>query len=159
MARAEWAMWLLALSRKTDILAIEHIVTHKTRAFILSGPSLFENDIEALLGEEPGLELVGGETDLGQAVERIRDCHPDVVVLTDGEGGRGLDGELLRLVRECLPIRMVEVHLGTNTVCIYCGEQQSIREVGDLVRTVQNICDGLSREVEVPLAQTMGPHD
>jgi hypothetical protein len=51
-----------------------------------------------------------------------------------------------------LHVRIVEVHLETNTVCIYCGEQQSIREAGDLVRTVQHICDALGREAEVPLA-------
>jgi len=127
-----------------------------TRVFVLSGPSLFGNGIEALLCEEPGLELVGRETDPGQAVRRIKESHPDVIILADGEPATELEAELLGLVREGLHVRIVEVHLETNTLCIYCGEQQSIREVGDLAGTVQQICEGLSREAEVPLAPAMG---
>jgi hypothetical protein len=118
----------------------------KARVFVISGPSLFEEGLEGLLCEEPGLEIVGRETDPHQAVRRIREDHPDVIVLTDGERATGLDAELLRLVREGLHVRIVEVHLATNTVCIYCGEQQSIREAGDLVHTVQHICDSLAGE-------------
>jgi len=128
-----------------------------TRVFVLSGPSLFGNGIEGLLCEEPGLEIVGRETDPGQAVRRIRESHPDVIILADGEGVTELEAELLGLVREGLHVRIVEVHLETNTVCIYCGEQQPIREVGDLVGTVQYICEGLSQEAGVALAQAIGP--
>jgi len=127
------------------------------RVFIVAEPSLFEEGIEELLRQEEGLEIVGREEDPQEAVRRIRECHPDVVVFTDGEGATGLEAELLRLVREGFHMRIVEVHLATNTVCIYCGEQQSIREAEDLVHTVQHICDGLGREAAVPVPQAMGP--
>jgi len=117
---------------------------------------LFGNGIEGLLCEEPGLEIVGRETDPRQAVRRIKETHPDVIIVVDGEAARGLDAELLGLVREGLHVRIVEVHLATNTLCIYCGEQQSIREAGDLVHTMQHICDGLTRDTEVPLVPVMG---
>jgi len=157
LALEEQAIYLLLLACKTTILDMEHIVRQKTRVFVLSGPSLFGNGIEGLLCEEPGLESVGREADPRQAVRRIRECHPDVIVIGDGEGATGLEAELLRLVREGLHMRIVEVHLATNTLCIYCGEQQSIREVGDLAGTVQHICEGLSRETAVPLPRAIGP--
>jgi len=112
----------------------------------LSGPSLFGEGIEGLLRQEPGLEIVGRETDPRQAVRRIKETHPDVVILTDGEAATGLGAQLLGLVREGLHMRIVEIHLQTNTLCIYCGEQHPIREVGDLVDTVQHICDSLAGE-------------
>ena len=118
----------------------------KARVFVVSEPSLFAEGLEGLLCEEPGLEIVGRETDPLQAVRRIKETHPDVVIVTDGEAATGLDAELLGLVREGLHMRIVEVHLATNTLCIYCGEQQPIREVGDLVDTVQHICDSLAGE-------------
>jgi hypothetical protein len=121
-------------------------VSPKARVFVISASSLFGEGLEGLLGEEPGLEIVGRETDPRQAVGRIRESHPDVIVLTNGEGAAGLDADLLRLVREGLRIRIVEVHLAANTVCIYCGERQPIQEVGDLVDTLQHICDGLAGE-------------
>jgi chemotaxis response regulator CheB len=109
-------------------------VSPKARVFVISELSLFGEGLEGLLGEEPGLEIVGRETDPRQAVRRIKEAHPDVIILTDGERAAGLDAELLRLVREGLHMRIVEVHPETNTVCIYSGEQQAIREVGDLRR-------------------------
>ena len=121
------------------------------RVLVVAEPSLFEEGIEELLRQEPGLEIVGLETDPAQVVGRIRECQPDVVVFADGEGATGLEAELLRLVREGFHMRIVEVHLATNTLCLYCGEQQPIREVRDLVDTVQHICDGLNRETQVPL--------
>ena len=128
-----------------------------TRVFVLSGPSLFANGIEALLCEEPGLEIVGRETDPQEAVRLVKESHPDVILVADGEGATGFEAQLLGLVREGLHMRIVEVHLAANTVCIFCGEQQPIREVGDLVGTVQYICEGLSQEAGVALAQAIGP--
>jgi chemotaxis response regulator CheB len=120
------------------------------RVLVVAEPSLLQEGIEELLRREPGLEIVGLETDPGQALGRIRECHPDVVVLTDGEAEIVLGAELLRLVREGFHMRMVEVHQATNTLCVYCGEQQPIREVQDLVDTVEHICDGVTREAHVP---------
>jgi len=157
LALAEKAIWLLLLACKTTILRIGHILRQKTRVFVIAGPSLFGNGIEGLLGEEPGLELVGRETDPRQAVSRIKETHPDVIIVADGEAATGLDAELLGMVREGLHMRIVEVHLATNTLCLYCGEQQPIQEVGDLVDTVQHICDGLNREAQVPLVAVGSP--
>jgi chemotaxis response regulator CheB len=120
------------------------------RVLVVAEPSLLQEGIEELLRREPGLEIVGLETDPGQALGRIRECHPDVVVLTDGEAEIVLGAELLRLVREGFHMRMVEVHQATNTLCVYCGEQQPIREVQDLVDTVEHICDGVTRKAHVP---------
>ena len=119
---------------------------------VVAGPSLFGEGIEGLLRQEPGLEIVGLETDPGQAIGRIREAHPDVVILADGEAATGLDAELLRLVREGFHMRIVEVHLATNTLCLYCGEQQQIREARDLADTVQRICGALSPDPQVPLS-------
>ena len=147
----------MLLAERNDILDRGQILRQRTRVFVLSGPSLFGNGIEGLLCEEPGLEIVGRETDPRQAVGRIKETHPDVIILTDGEAATVLDAELLRLVREGFHIRIVEIHLQTNTLCIYCGEQQSIREVGDLAHTIQHICGAMTPEAGATLAQAMGP--
>jgi len=126
------------------------------RVLVVAESSLFEEGIEELLRQEPGLEIVGLETEPGQAIARIRECQPDVVVFTDGEGATGLQAELLHMVREGFHMRIVEIHLATNTLCIYCGERQSIREVRDLVDAVEQICDCLNEEAEVPLSPAMG---
>jgi len=126
------------------------------RVLLVSEPSLFAEAVEGLLRQEQGLEIVGLETDPEQAVERIKESHPDVVILTDGEAATELEAELLHLVREGFPMRIVEVDRATNTLCIYCGERQSIREVRNLVEAVEQICDCLNREAQVPLSPAMG---
>ena len=124
----------------------------KARVLVVSEPSLFEEGLEELLRQEQGLEIVGREADPEEAVRRIKESLPDVIILTDGEAATGLDAELLRMVREGFRLRMVEVHLATNTLCIYCGEQQPIREARDLVDAVRHLCHGLTREAHVPHA-------
>ena len=140
----------------TGVMGKDRRAGWKARVLIVSQPSLFEDGIEELLRQEQGLEIVGRETDPEEAVRRIKEDSPDVVILTDGEAATGLDAELLCLVREGFRMRIVEVHLATNTLCIYCGEQQPIREVRDLVDTVQHICCGLNREAQAPLSPAMG---
>ena len=134
----------------------ERSVTPKARVLIVSELGLFGEGVEGLLRQEPGLEIVGLETDPGQAIRRVKEALPDVVILTDGGGASGLETELLHMVREGFHMRIVEIHLATNTLCIYCGERQSIREVRDLVDTLEHSCDGLNREVQVPLSPAMG---
>jgi chemotaxis response regulator CheB len=128
----------------------ERGVTLRARVLIVSGLSLFGEGIEGLLRQEPGLEIVGLETDPGQAIGRIREVRPDVIVTTEVDATAGLGLELLCMVREGFHLRIVEVHQATNTLCVYCGEQQPIREVQDLVDTVEHICDGVTREAQVP---------
>ena len=137
-------------------MSTERTARPKARVFVVSQPSLFEDGIEELLRQEQGLEIVGREEDPQQAVRRIRESHPDVILVADGEATTGLGGELIRLVREGFRIRVVEVHLASNTLCLYCGERQPIREVRDLVDTLEHICHGLSREAQVPLSPAMG---
>jgi hypothetical protein len=128
----------------------------KTRVLIVSELSLFGEGVEALLRLEPGLEIVGRETDRGQAASRVWEIAPDVVVLTDGEAAAGLGLELLRLVGEGFHVRVVEIHLEANRLCIYCGEEQSIEEVRDLVDSLGHLCRSSMEEPAVTLSPGMG---
>jgi chemotaxis response regulator CheB len=128
----------------------------RLRVLILSDRSLFGEGIEGLLRQEPGLEIVGLDTDPGKAMQCIRETRPDVVILTDGEAATGIGFELLRLVREGFPMRIVELDLATNSLCIYCGEQETVTEVRDLADAVGHICHSVRGETQVPLPPTTG---
>jgi len=136
-------------------MARERVAGRNARVLVVSQPSLFEDGIEELLRQEQGLEIVGREADPQEVIRRNKQGSPGVVILVDGEGTTGLEAELLGLVREGFRIRVLEVHRGTNALCVYCGEQQPIREAGDLAQTVQHICGGLTREPEVPPTPAM----
>ena len=123
----------------------------KARVLIVCDRSLFGEGLEGLLRGEAGLEVVGWESDPAEAFKRVKKAPPDAVILTHAEAATGLEAELLWLVREGLTMRIVEIDLASNTLCIYCGEQRAIREAGGLVDAVEQVCGCLSRQ---PLGQS-----
>ena len=110
------------------------------RVLVVAAPSMFDEGIEAILRQEPGLEIVGREEDPQQALRLIKEASPDVILVADGEAATRLAPELMRMVRQGFRMRMVEVHLAANTLCVYLGDQQPTKEAGDLVSTVRRIC-------------------
>ncbi len=151
-----WTLTATSMRQYTVVMAEDQRARSKTRVLVVSELSLFGEGVEELLRLEPGLEIVGRETDRGQAATRVRETAPDVVVLTDGEAARGLGLELLSLVREGFHVRVVEIYLETNTLCVYCGEQQFIQQVQDLVDSLGHLCHSLTQESVVPLPPGTG---
>jgi chemotaxis response regulator CheB len=154
MSRA--ALTASRVRQYTGVVGGDLKTRRKARVLFVSELSLFGEGIEGLLRQEPGLEIVGWETDRGQAASRVRETAPDVVILTDAEAVAGLDVELLCMVKQGFRMRIVEIDLATNSVFVYRAEQRSIREVGDLLHTVEDICDEVNREGEVPLSPATG---
>ena len=67
-------------------------------------------------------------------------------------------GDHKECLGEGLRMRIVEIHLATNTLCIFFGERQSIREVRNLVDAVLHICDCFPLDAKAPLSPaTAGP--
>jgi DNA-binding NarL/FixJ family response regulator len=125
------------------------------RVFIVAEPSMFDEGIEAILRQEPGLEIVGrgGAED---ATRLVKEVSPDVILVADGESATRLVPELMCMVKEGSSIRMIEVHLATNTLCVYRGDQQPIREAADLLGTVRHLCEHLTPGPHIPAKPEMG---
>jgi len=126
------------------------------RVLVVSQPSLFDEGIEALLRQEPGLEIVGREEDPEEALRLIKEASPDVILVVDGEWATGYAPEFIRLVREGFGMRVVEVHRDTNTLCLYYGEQQSVGDDRGLVEAVRHICHPLTWGAQAPPSPPAG---
>jgi DNA-binding NarL/FixJ family response regulator len=107
------------------------------RVFILSCHPLFGQGVESLLRREAGLEIVGQETDLDQAVERIKEIRPDVVILDCAEPARDPTPAVMRILREGLGTKVIGLNLQNNTLYIYRGEQRLVKEVKDLIEAIE----------------------
>jgi DNA-binding NarL/FixJ family response regulator len=126
------------------------------RVLVVAEPSMFDEGIEAILRQEPGLEIVGRGADPQDCARLIKEASPDVILVADGGAVERLAAELMGMVRDGYCMRMVEVHLATNSLCVYRGERQSIRQVADLVDAVRLVCGGLNPDSQVPLAPVTG---
>jgi two-component system response regulator DevR len=108
------------------------------RVFLLSSHPLFGPGVESLLRQETGLDIVGRETDVEKAIERIRELRPDVVIVDCAEPACDAISVLMRIWREGLETKVLGLNLQDNTLCVYRGEQRIVKEVKDLVEAVES---------------------
>ncbi len=119
------------------------------RIFMLSSHPLFSQGVETLLRREKDLEVVGRESDVDKAIDRIRELHPDIVILDHGSPTCSRAPIVMRILEEQLGSRVIGLDLQSNTVCVYRGEQIIVRGVEDLMKAVESDpIDSESVEIE-----------
>jgi cyclic pyranopterin phosphate synthase len=106
------------------------------RVFIFSTHPLFGRCIETLLRKESGLDIVGHERDLDQAIERIRVLQPDVVIVDSDEPEASRGMIMMRVMKEGLRTRVVAIGLSDNKIWICHGEQRTVEELNDFIGTI-----------------------
>ena len=106
------------------------------RIFILSSHPLFSQGVESLLRQQPGVEIVGRETDVDKAMECIKELQPDVVIL-DGGPTRDPTLAVVRILGEGVGTKLIELNLQDNTVYVYRGEQRVVKDVKDLIEAIE----------------------
>jgi DNA-binding NarL/FixJ family response regulator len=107
------------------------------RVFLLSSHPLFGQGVESLLRRERGLEIVACETDVDQAVKRIKGLQPDVVIVDSSDPGVDLTPGVMGILKERAGAKVIGLNLQDNTLCIYRGEQRVIKETEDLIKAIE----------------------
>ena len=107
------------------------------RIFMLSSYPLFSQAVESLLRPETELAIVGRETDVDKATERIKELQPDVVIVDSGDPTSDPTAAVMRILGLRSGIRVIGLNLQDNTICIYRGEQRIARAVEDLVEAIK----------------------
>jgi len=121
---------------KTKCVTIQKEARAMRRVFILSNHPLFGQGVESLLRQEARLEIVGQETDVDKAVERIKELQPNVVILDCAEPACDPTLAVMRILREGLETKVIGLNLQDNTMYIYHGEQRVVKEVKDLMEAI-----------------------
>lgn len=106
------------------------------RVFIFSGRTLFSSGIKNLLDAEPELTVIGWETELEEAVKQIQNMQPDSILIITKCLSDCFMADGQHLMKAARKAKIVELNLENNNVCVYSGEQFTIKEVGDLVRVI-----------------------
>ena len=113
-----------------------------TSIFIVSRYSLFSKGIETLLHQAEGLEIVGCEKDLAQAIEQIRFLQPDVVIVDSRDSDANRGTIMMQVMKEGLRTRVVGLSLNDNKIYVCHGEQRTIEELKDFLEPITT--DGYS---------------
>lgn len=108
-----------------------------TRIFIISNYPLFGHGLESLLSQANGLDVMGQETDLDRAVERVKTLQPDVVIVDNsGPGQQAIPAAVLQILDENSGTKVVGLSLQGNHLRIYQSTQRIITNVEDLMSII-----------------------
>jgi DNA-binding NarL/FixJ family response regulator len=108
------------------------------RIFLLSNQSLLSQGVEILLRQDQGVELVGEETEVERAIERIQALDPDVVLVEQEPPAGDPAAVIMRILNAVPNTKIVGVHLADNTIRVYRGERRTVRAIGDLLQVIKD---------------------
>lgn len=102
------------------------------RVFMLSNQLLFSRGVENLLCQQANVEIVGHEADATQAIERIRELKPDVVILDSKDLASSPSTTVALILRETPTAKVIALNLENDRICVYRGEQRAAQSIDDL---------------------------
>lgn len=121
----------------TTYMGMEHNGQTPVRVLVLSDESLFNLGVQSLLSQYPTLEILSCEPDPEKVTAHLQSFQPHVVVLNEAQQQSAHAAEWLQILRDSPWIKLLGLSLEDSTVCIYHGETQRVREVGDLLRAIK----------------------
>jgi len=90
-----------------------------------------------LLGSDARLEIVGWETEAEEALQRLQDIRPDVVIVAF-EGAASKCAPVLARIAQASPgVQLLEINLETSVVQIHGGETAVVQDVRELMSAIQ----------------------
>ena len=96
----------------------------------------FGQDLAGLLHPGAELDALGWETDLEQAVRRIKEIQPHAVIVVGQDVATDCGPAVSRIQTECPDIQIAEINLETRVVCIYGKDDQIVQDLRDLLSAV-----------------------
>ena len=111
----------------------------KRQTIIFVDKSPFGHDLAALLHAKSELETLGWETELDQAIVRIRKVQPPAIIVVAESADSDSGPVVARIEAECPRIPIAAINLETRAVSIYGGEDQLVEEVRTLISAIEGI--------------------
>ncbi len=106
------------------------------RIFILSRRSIFSEGLETLLDSQPGLDVIGCESDIEKAILRLKELQPDAILYLDSS--RGDSSVRSRILEQCPGVKFIRLNLDDNTCSITHDEQRTLARVQDFIQALES---------------------
>ena len=109
----------------------------RVRVLVLTDESLFNLGVRNLLGQQEVLGVLSCESDADEIRHHLQTFQPHVVIFDSDQQHGATTPEWMWILRDMPGIRLLGLSLQDNSICIYHGETQQVREVEDLVRAIE----------------------
>ncbi len=108
----------------------------RSRVFILYSHGLFARGVQSLLAREQEVEVVGMEKDDHQALGRLKELNPDVILVDSGARQDNPCLTISEIFRELPGARVISLSLQENGIDIYdkqrivaCGPAELVHAI------------------------------
>jgi hypothetical protein len=138
-------------AEKIEVVAVRQLIMGAKHTIILYGNSLFVVALEAVLKDQPEVDLVC----VAQAAEddgpRLAALEPTALICEAASGAGGDSGAIARLISQLPDVLVIELNLEHSTVTFVTRRQQDITRAADIVKTITE------RQHPQPLMPPDGP--
>jgi len=108
-----------------------------TRILLFSKQTLLARGVESLLQQEPAMQIVGWATSLADALDRIRDHRPDVVIVDCAGSCADSAPAIVRILQERAGIRVVGLSPQDNRISLFFGQERDVEKPADLIEALR----------------------
>jgi predicted P-loop ATPase/GTPase len=101
---------------------------------IISQESVFWFGVKTLVAERTKFDLVAWETELDHALQRVRDFHPDVILIAEDN----IASPTINILNQDLGTHVIAISQKENVLYHYHGKRQIVDDVEDLFRAIES---------------------
>ena len=105
----------------------------KTQIFVISSHLMFGQGLESLLRQEAKFEIVGQETDVDRALEKIKALQPEVIILDSDNSSLAVT----TVLAASPGVKVISLSLQNNDLYVYQARQRVTRDVEDLFEAIE----------------------
>jgi len=115
-----------------------------SRILIFSTHPLFGQGVERLLRREAGLAVVGVESDVSTALQKVAELKPDIVILDSSDPNCDPAPILTQMLHGKERTTIIGLNLSDNVACVCSIEHRLVSDVSDLLDIVRPAVSALS---------------
>jgi len=106
--------------------------------FIISNHIMFSYGLESLLKQEPGLKVMGQETDAAKAIKRIEEIRPDVVIIYTDEALDSSSLIIINILKVHPKAKVIGLNVQNNIFYVYQASEWTVTRWDDLVKAIRD---------------------
>lgn len=106
--------------------------------FIISSPVMFGLGLENLLRQEKSLKILGNETNEERAIDQIKECQPEVVIVYRDDTLNNSKALIIEILKANPDIRVIGLNLQNNVFFVYQATQWVTTDVEDLLKAIKD---------------------